>query len=85
MAIEKLKKAKTLYQDNFPHYTEIFYIGMSYWKLGNKKEAVKYFEKLDKEYYKDKNLEPRFEVIVNIIYHCYCTRSLLINKLTTSQ
>ena len=22
---------------------------------------------------------------VNIIYHCYCTRSLLINKLTTSQ
>ena len=48
LAIEKLKKAQTLYQDSWPHYTEIFYIGMSYWKLGNKKEAVKYFEKLDK-------------------------------------
>lgn len=39
LAIEKLKKAQTLYQDSWPHYTEIFYIGMSYWKLGNKKEG----------------------------------------------
>lgn len=60
LAIEKLKKAQTLYQDSWPHYTEIFYIGMSYWKLGNKKEAVKYFKKLDKEYYKDKNQDPQF-------------------------
>ena len=50
----KIKKGSKFYTKTiWPHYTEIFYIGMSYWKLGNKKEAVKYFEKLDKEYYKE--------------------------------
>ena len=75
LAIEKLKKAKTLYQDNFPHYTEIFYIGMSYWKLGNKKEAVKYFEKLDKEYYKDKNQDPQFRPAYELLIEYYASKN----------
>jgi len=75
LAIEKLKKAKTLYQDNFPHYTEIFYIGMSYWKLGNKKEAVKYFEILDKEYYKDKNQDPQFRPAYELLIEYYASQN----------
>ena len=75
LAIEKLKKAKTLYQDNFPHYTEIFYIGLSYWKLGNKKEAVKYFEKLDKEYYKDKNQDPQYRPAYELLTEYYASKN----------
>jgi AraC-like DNA-binding protein len=75
LAIEKLKKAQTLYQDSWPHYTEIFYIGMSYWKLGNKKEAVKYFEKLDKEYYKDKNQDPQFRPAYELLIEYYASKN----------
>ena len=75
LAIEKLKKAKTLYQDNFPHYTEIFYIGMSYWKLGNKKEAVKYFEKLDKEYYIGVNRNPQYRPAYELLIEYYGSKN----------
>lgn len=75
LAIEKLKKAQTLYQDSWPHYTEIFYIGMSYWKLGNKKEAVKYFEKLDKEYYKDKNQDPQYRPAYELLIEYYASKN----------
>jgi len=75
LAIEKLKKAQTLYQDSWPHYTDIFYIGMSYWKLGNKKEAVKYFEKLDKEYYKDKNQDPQFRPSYELLIEYYASKN----------
>ena len=75
VAINKLKKAQHLYQDNWPHYTEIFYIGMSYWKLGNKKEAVKYFEKLDKEYYKDKNQDPQFRPAYELLIEYYASKN----------
>lgn len=79
VAINKLKKAQHLYQDSWPHYTEIFYIGMSYWKLGNKKEAVKYFEKLDKEYYKDKNQDPQFRPAYELLIEYYASKNN-INK-----
>lgn len=75
LAINKLIKAQQLYQDSWPHYTEIFYIGMSYWKLGNKKEAVKYFEKLDKEYYKDKNQDPQFRPAYELLIEYYASKN----------
>ncbi len=75
VAINKLKKAQHLYQDNWPHYTEICYIGMSYWKLGNKKEAVKYFEKLDKAYYKDKNQDPQFRPAYELLIEYYASKN----------
>ncbi|WDT67541.1 helix-turn-helix domain-containing protein [Cloacibacterium sp. TD35] len=75
VAINKLKKAQHLYQDSWPHYTEIFYIGMSYWKLGNKKQAVKYFEKLDKEYYKDKNQDPQFRPAYELLIEYYASKN----------
>lgn len=75
LAIEKLKKAQTLYQDSWPHYTDIFYIGMSYWKLGNKKEAVKYFKKLDKEYYKDKNQDPQYRPAYELLIEYYASKN----------
>jgi AraC-like DNA-binding protein len=75
LAINKLRKAQHLYQDNWPHYTEIFYIGMSYWKLGNKKEAVKYFKKLDKEYYKDKNQDPQYRPAYELLIEYYASKN----------
>lgn len=75
LAIEKLKKAQTLYQDNFPHFTEIFYIGLSYWKLGNKKEAVKYFEKLDKEYYIGVNKNPQYRPAYELLIEYYASKN----------
>ncbi|AZI69343.1 helix-turn-helix domain-containing protein [Cloacibacterium normanense] len=75
LAIEKLKKAQTLYQDSWPHYTEIFYIGMSYWQLGNKKEAVKYFEKLDKEYYIGINRNPQYRPAYELLIEYYASKN----------
>lgn len=48
---------------------------MSYWKLGNKKEAVKYFEKLDKEYYKDKNQDPQFRPAYELLIEYYASKN----------
>ena len=75
LAIKKLNHALSLYNDNFPHFTDIFYLGMSYWKLGNKKEAVKYFEKLDKEYYKDKNQNPQFRPAYELLIEYYASKN----------
>ena len=75
LAIKKLNHALSLYNDNFPHFTDIFYLGMSYWKLGNKKEAVKYFEKLDKEYYKDKNQNPKFRPAYELLIEYYASKN----------
>ena len=36
LAIKNLKKALLLYNDVWPHHTEIFYLGLSYWKTGEK-------------------------------------------------
>ncbi|GGP06764.1 hypothetical protein GCM10010992_27860 [Cloacibacterium rupense] len=60
LAINKLNEAIKQYNDNFTHYTEIYYLGLSYWKLNQKDQGVDYFHKLDKEYYKDKNQDPQF-------------------------
>lgn len=59
-AIKKLSEALKLYNDQWPHVTEIFYLGLSNWKLGKQGVAVKYFEEIDKEYEKSKKLNPEF-------------------------
>ena len=59
-AIKKLSEAIRLYNDQWPHITDIFYIGLSNWKLGKRDVAVKYFEEIDKEYDKSKKLNPEF-------------------------
>ncbi len=60
LAIHKLSKAIRLYNDQWPHLNDIFYIGLSNWKLGKRDVAVKYFEEIDKEYDKSKKLNPEF-------------------------
>lgn len=59
-AIQKLTKAIRLYNDQWPHITDIYYIGLANWKLGKHGVAVKYFEEIDKEYEKSKKLNPEF-------------------------
>ena len=59
-AIKKLSDAIRLYNDQWPHITDIFYIGLSNWKLGKRDVAVRYFEEIDKEYDKSKKLNPEF-------------------------
>ena len=60
LAIRKLSEAIRSYNDQWPHITDIFYIGLSNWKLGKRDVAVKYFEEIDKEYDKSKKLNPEF-------------------------
>jgi AraC-like DNA-binding protein len=60
ISILKLKQALSLYNDKSFHYTENFYLGMSYWQEGNQKEAVKYFKLIDSEYSKNGKLDPHF-------------------------
>lgn len=59
-ATRKLKEALTLYDDQWSHLTEVYYLGLSNWKLGKRTVAVKYLEEIDKEYEKDKRLDPQF-------------------------
>ena len=59
-AIKKLSEAIRLYNDQWPHLNDIFYIGLSNWKLGKRDVAVRYFEEIDKEYDKSKKLNPEF-------------------------
>lgn len=59
-AIKKLSEAIRLYEDQWPHITDIYYLGLSNWKLGKHGVAVKYFEEIDKEYEKSKKLNPEF-------------------------
>ena len=60
LAIRKLSEAIRLYNDQWPHLNDIFYIGLSNWKLGKRDVAVRYFEEIDKEYDKSKKLNPEF-------------------------
>lgn len=60
LAIKKLSEAIRLYNDQWPHLNDIFYIGLSNWKLGKRDVAVRYFEEIDKEYDKSKKLNPEF-------------------------
>ncbi len=55
-----LSRALQLYNDQWPHITEVYYLGLTNWKLGNHSVAIKYFENIDKEYDKTNQLDPQF-------------------------
>ncbi|MBC7556775.1 MAG: helix-turn-helix transcriptional regulator [Chryseobacterium sp.] len=59
-SILKLKQALSLYNDKRFHFTENFYLGMSYWQEGNQEEAINYFKLIDAEYSKNGKLDPHF-------------------------
>lgn len=67
LAIAKLKEALASYTDQWSHITEIYYIGVSNWKLGNHAVAVKYLEEIDKEYEKNKKLDPEFRATYELL------------------
>lgn len=71
LAINKLNEAIKQYNDNFAHFTEIYYLGLTYWKLNQKDKAINYFLKLDKEYYKDKNQDPQFRPAYELLIEYY--------------
>lgn len=71
LAISKLNEAIKQYNDNFAHFTEIYYLGLTYWKLNQKDKAINYFLKLDKEYYKDKNQDPQFRPAYELLIQYY--------------
>lgn len=71
-AIDYLSKSIRLYNDSWPHITEIFYLGLSHWKLNHKKVAIKYFEEIEKEYDKlNKILDPEFRAVYELLIKYY--------------
>ena len=70
-AIHKLSEAVRLYDDQWQHNTEVFYLGLSYWHTGKKKLAVKYLEEIDKHYDKTKKLDPQFRSAYEILIKYY--------------
>lgn len=70
-AISKLSEAIELYNDQWTHNTEVFYLGMSYWHTGKKQLAIKYLEEIDKHYEKTKKLDPQFRSAYEILITYY--------------
>ncbi|MGZ5197391.1 MAG: helix-turn-helix domain-containing protein, partial [Kaistella sp.] len=70
-AISKLSEAIRLYNDQWTHNTEVFYLGLSYWNIGKEQLAVKYLEEIDKHYEKTKKLDPQFRSAYEILIKYY--------------
>ena len=70
-AISKLSEAIRLYNDQWHHNTEVYYLGLSYWYTGKQKLAVKYLEEIDKHYNKTKKLDPQFRSAYEILIKYY--------------
>lgn len=70
-AISKFSQAIRLYDDQWEHNTEVFYLGMSYWHIGKQKLAIKYLEEIDKHYNKTKKLDPQFRAAYEILITYY--------------
>jgi len=66
-AIIKLTEALESYNDQWPHLTEVFYLGQTYWKTGKRGLAIKYLEEIDNEYNKTKKLDPQFRSAYEIL------------------
>ena len=71
VAISKLSEAIRLYNDQWHHNTEVFYLGLSYWHTGKQKLAVKYLEEIDKHYTQTKKLDPQFRSAYEILIKYY--------------
>ena len=70
-AISKLSEAIRLYNDQWQHNTEVYYLGLSYWYTGKEKLAVKYLEEIDRHYNKTKKLDPHFRSAYEILIKYY--------------
>ncbi|MCW4452513.1 AraC family transcriptional regulator [Kaistella sp. BT6-1-3] len=70
-AISKLSEAIRLYNDQWTHNTEVFYLGLSYWHIGKERLAIKYLEEIDKHYEKTKKLDPQFRSAYEILIKYY--------------
>lgn len=70
-AISKFSEAIKLYNDQWEHNTEVFYLGLSYWQIGKKKLAISYLEEIDKHYNKTKKLDPQFRSAYEILIKYY--------------
>ena len=66
-AINKLTQSLTSYNDQWPHNTDIYYLGLSFWHVGRKKVAIKYLEEIDNVYNKTKKLDPNFRTAYEIL------------------
>lgn len=70
-AISKLSEAIRLYNDQWDHNTEVYYLGLSYWHIGKQQLSVKYLEEIDKHYEKTKKLDPQFRSAYEILIKYY--------------
>ena len=70
-AISKFSESIRLYNDQWPHNTEVYYLGLSYWYTGKEKLAVKYLEEIDKQYNITKKLDPQFRSAYEILIKYY--------------
>lgn len=66
-AISKLTQALEMYNDQWTHITEIYYLGLTYWKTGKRGLAVKYLEEIDNEYNKTNKLDPQFRSAYEVL------------------
>ncbi len=70
-AISKFSESIRLYNDQWDHNTEVYYLGLSYWHIGKQQLAVKYLEEIDKHYEKTKKLDPQFRSAYEILIKYY--------------
>lgn len=71
LAIEKLNEALKLYDDNWKHLTEIYYLGLSYWYKGDKNSALNYLLKINTEYKTTGKLDPQFRPAIELLINYY--------------
>ncbi|MFC6269846.1 hypothetical protein [Frigoriflavimonas asaccharolytica] len=62
-----MKEALNSYNDQWSHNTEVYYLGLANWKLGKHAVAIKYLEEIDKEYEKEKKLDPQFRTAYELL------------------
>jgi len=66
-SIKKLTQALEMYNDKYPHITEIYYLGLNNWKIGKRGIAVKFMEVIDKQYNESNKLDPQFRSAYEIL------------------
>lgn len=59
-AISQFHHTLQIYNDQWKHLTDKYYLGMSYWQINKKEEAVPYFLLLNKEYDDTGKIDPQF-------------------------
>lgn len=66
-AISKLSEAIRLYNDQWPHISEIYYLGLTNWKLHKHSVSIKYLEEIDKYYNITKKLDPQYRTAYELL------------------